>query len=70
MHNESKQNLTTPPSYEVSVFNFFIHAINMNKTYIFSNYSEIIMDNSAIIKHFESKNVISIMFVFFLGGVQ
>ena len=70
MHNESKQNLTTPPSYEVSVFNVFIHAANMNKTYIICKYSGILIDNNAIIKHFESKNVIYVMFVSFLGGVQ
>lgn len=70
MHNESKQNLVTLQSYKVSIFDFFIHAINMNKTYIFCNYNEIIIDNNVIIKHFESKNVISIMFVCFLGGVQ
>lgn len=70
MHNESKQNLVTLQSYKASTFDFFIRAANVNKKYIFSNYNEIIMDNSVIIKHFESKNVIFIMFVFFLGGVQ
>ena len=40
----------------------------MNKNYTFCKYTEILIDNSVIIKYFESKNVISIMFVFFLGG--
>ncbi len=70
MHNESKQNPITLASYEVLISAFFIRAANVNKKYIFSNYNEIIIDNSVIIKHFESKNVISIMFVCFLGGVQ
>ena len=70
MHNESKQNPITLASYEVLISAFFIRASNVNKKYIFSNYNEIIMDNSAIIKHFESQNVISVMFVSFLEGVQ
>ena len=70
MHNESKQNPITLTSHEVLISAFFIRAGNVNKKYIFSNYNEIIIDNSVIIKHFESKNVISIMFVCFLGGVQ
>ena len=70
MHNESKQNLVTLQSYKASTFDFFIHALNMNKNYIFCKYTEILIDNSVIIKHFESQNVISVMFVFFLGGVQ
>ena len=70
MCNESKQNLTTGQSYEVSIFDFFIRALNMNKKYIFSKYTKILIDNSFIIKHFESKNVISIMFMSFLGGMK
>ena len=70
MHNESKQNPITLTSHEVLISAFFIRAGNVNKKYIFSNYTEILIDNSAIIKHFESQNVISVMFVSFLGGVQ
>ena len=70
MHNESKQNLVTLQSYKASTFDFFIHAANMNKTYIICKYSGILIDNNAIIKHFESKNVIYVMFVSFLAGVQ
>ena len=70
MHNESKQNPTTRQSHEVLISAFFIRACNTNKKYIFSNYNGILMDNNVIIKHFELKNVISIMFVSFLGGVK
>ena len=70
MCNETKQNPITLTSHEVLISAFFIRAANVNKKYIFSNYTEILIDNSVIIKHFESKNVISIIFVFFLGGVQ
>ena len=70
MCNETKQNPITLTSHEVLISAFFIRASNVNKKYIFSNYNEIIMDNSAIIKHFESQNVISVMFVSFLEGVQ
>ena len=70
MCNETKQNPITLTSHEVLISAFFIRAANVNKKYIFSNYNEIIMDNSVIIKHFESKNVIYVMFVSFLGGVQ
>ena len=70
MHNESKQNPITLTSHEVLISAFFIRAGNVNKKYIFSNYTEILIDNSVIIKHFESKNVIFIMFVSFLGGVK
>jgi hypothetical protein len=70
MCNETKQNPITLTSHEVLISAFFIRAANVNKKYIFSNYTEILIDNSVIIKHFESQNVISVMFVFFLGGVQ
>ena len=70
MCNESKQNLTTGQSHEALQSKIFTHAANMNKKYIFSKYTEILIDNSFIIKHFESKNVIPVMFVSFLGGVQ
>ena len=70
MCNETKQNPITLTSHEVLISAFFIRAANVNKEYIFSNYTEILIDNSVIIKHFESQNVISVMFVFFLGGVQ
>ena len=70
MCNETKQNPITLTSHEVLISAFFIRAANVNKKYIFSNYTEILIDNSVIIKHFESKNVISIMFVSFLGGVK
>ena len=70
MCNETKQNPITLTSHEVLISAFFIRAANVNKKYIFSNYTEILIDNSAIIKHFESQNVIPVMFVSFLGGVQ
>lgn len=70
MCNETKQNPITLTSHEVLISAFFIRAGNVNKKYIFSNYTEILIDNSAIIKHFESQNVIPVMFVSFLGGVQ
>ena len=70
MCNETKQNPITLTSHEVLISAFFIRATNVNKNYIFCRYTEILIDNSVIIKHFESKNVISIMFVCFLGGVQ
>lgn len=70
MCNKQKQNPTTLASYEVLTSAFFIRAANVNKKYIFSNYTEILIDNSFIIKHFESKNVISIMFMSFLGGMK
>ena len=70
MCNETKQNPITLTSHEVLISAFFIRAANVNKKYIFSNYTEILIDNSVIIKHFESQNVIFIMFVSFLGGVK
>ena len=70
MHNKYEQNPMTRQSYEGLLSKVFIHAANMNKKYIFSKYTEILIDNSFIIKHFESKNVIPVMFVSFLGGVQ
>ena len=70
MCNETKQNPITLTSHEVLISAFFIRAANVNKKYIFSNYTEILIDNSVIIKHFESQNVIPVMFVSFLGGVQ
>ena len=70
MHNKPEQTPMTRQSYEGLQSKIFTHAANMNKTYIFCNYNEIIIDNNVIIKHFESKNVIFIMFVCFLGGVQ
>ena len=70
MHNKYEQNPMTRQSYEGLLSKVFIHAANMNKTYIICKYSGILIDNNAIIKHFESKNVIYVMFVSFLGGVQ
>ena len=70
MCNETKQNPITLTSHEVLISAFFIRAANVNKKYIFSNYTEILIDNSVIIKHFESQNVIPVMFVSLLGGVQ
>lgn len=68
MCNETKQNPTTLASYEVLTSAFFIRASNVNKKYIFSNYTEILIDNSVIIKRFESKSVIPVMFCLFWGA--
>lgn len=70
MHNKPEQTPMTRQSYEGLQSKIFTHAANMNKKYIFSKYTEILIDNSFIIKHFESKNVISIMFMSFLGGMK
>lgn len=70
MHNKYEQNPMTRQSYEGLLSKVFIHAANMNKKYILNNHETILMDNIAIIKDFQLKNVIFIMFVCFLGGVQ
>lgn len=70
MCNETKQNPITLTSHEVLISAFFIRAANVNKKYIFSKYTEILIDNSVIIKRFESKSVIPVMFLSFLGGVK
>lgn len=70
MHNKPEQNPMTRQSYEGLVLKLFIHAVNMNKKYILNNLETILMDNTAIIKDFQLKNVIFVMFMSFWGGMK
>ena len=70
MHNKPEQNPMTRQSYEGLVLKLFIHAVNMNKKYILNNLETILMDNTAIIKDFQLKNVIFVMFISFWGGMK